>query len=415
MANTYNVFELQPQDPSFGTAAEAVNASGVAGGVVFQPQEFGTIWFSGTSPQSISVGDSLIFDVNDNGDAVGVLGTNNSPTQHAFLLSGGSIIDLFPTIPEGASGVHLNNNRLVVGFFGIGANAQGFVYDSIAQSPPTIIPPLPGLSGCFAQVINNNGVVAGLSGFDGSHGFLYSGGQLRDLGRAEFVEDINDSGIVSGSVGKPFPASFHAVICDTNKPNPSFTEIPLPPGSFIGSHGSAINNNGDVVGTCWTSTSFDVDQNAYIFSGGVPTDLNNLIASNSGWKLQFANDINDNGVIVGTGRFNGQQRGFLLAPVPNLKPILGKLLEAVGTIVGFQPIDGSGIIIVGGIPIPVGPWGPRVGDYAAKSDILISLALEELATHLGNVDGQIAIRRAALEVVRAQVEVLLATLNARGE
>jgi hypothetical protein len=43
-------------------------------------------------------------------------------------------------------------------------------------------------------------------------------------------------------------------------------------------------------------------------------DLNSLIPANSGWVLQFANGINDQGQIVGEGTLNGQAEGFLLTP-----------------------------------------------------------------------------------------------------
>jgi hypothetical protein len=86
----------------------------------------------------------------------------------------------------------------------------------------------------------------------------------------------------------------------------------------------------------------------------------------------------------------------------------------VARLIGFQAIDGSGLAIVNGVPVPVGPWGPRVGDYAQKSDIIVSLAMEEMATHLVNTEGQVAVRRAALETARAQIEELLAKLREGG-
>ncbi len=43
-------------------------------------------------------------------------------------------------------------------------------------------------------------------------------------------------------------------------------------------------------------------------------DLNNLIPQNSGWSLQDAFSVNDNGQIAGVGVLNGQERGFLLTP-----------------------------------------------------------------------------------------------------
>ena len=44
-------------------------------------------------------------------------------------------------------------------------------------------------------------------------------------------------------------------------------------------------------------------------------DLNAAIASDSGWKLESANNINDDGEIVGRGDYKGQEdAGFLLIP-----------------------------------------------------------------------------------------------------
>jgi hypothetical protein len=94
-----------------------------------------------------------------------------------------------------------------------------------------------------------------------------------------------------------------------------------------------------------------------------------------------------------------------------LAGVLAKITELVGTIIGFQTVDGSGIIIVGGVPHPVGPWGPMSPDLAVKADILTGMAVEEMATHIGNPAGQIAVRNAALEMVRARVEVLLSTMR----
>lgn len=47
---------------------------------------------------------------------------------------------------------------------------------------------------------------------------------------------------------------------------------------------------------------------------GTEVDLNNLIPRNSGWTLVEANAINDSGVIVGMGTYNGVTRPFILTP-----------------------------------------------------------------------------------------------------
>lgn len=44
------------------------------------------------------------------------------------------------------------------------------------------------------------------------------------------------------------------------------------------------------------------------------TDLQSLINPSSGWVIQDAWAINDNGYIAGNGLFNGLERAFVLAP-----------------------------------------------------------------------------------------------------
>src|SRR5262249_36473261 len=48
--------------------------------------------------------------------------------------------------------------------------------------------------------------------------------------------------------------------------------------------------------------------------GTAMQDLNGQVPSSSGWQLQEAQGINDNGQIVGYGLINGQRHAFLLTP-----------------------------------------------------------------------------------------------------
>jgi hypothetical protein len=52
-------------------------------------------------------------------------------------------------------------------------------------------------------------------------------------------------------------------------------------------------------------------------------DLNSLIDQNSGWDLDEAYDVNENGYIVGSGKFNGATSNYMLKPVPEPASILG--------------------------------------------------------------------------------------------
>jgi probable HAF family extracellular repeat protein len=66
----------------------------------------------------------------------------------------------------------------------------------------------------------------------------------------------------------------------------------------------------------WSTLDGYSNNHAFIYSGGVMTDLNNLISPSIGWVLNRADAINDSGQIVGTGYINGRSRAFLLTPVP---------------------------------------------------------------------------------------------------
>ena len=73
----------------------------------------------------------------------------------------------------------------------------------------------------------------------------------------------------------------------------------------------ALNNNGQAVGE---STDADGVDHAILAENGVQHDLNDMIPAASGWMLIFADGINEQGQIAGTGLLNGELRSFLLTP-----------------------------------------------------------------------------------------------------
>lgn len=75
-----------------------------------------------------------------------------------------------------------------------------------------------------------------------------------------------------------------------------------------------LNNLNQIVGV---SNTQDWVTSAFIWDKGVMKNLNNLLVNAAGWELEWATDINDNGQIIGWGRYNGVERSFLLNPVAN--------------------------------------------------------------------------------------------------
>ncbi|MHB1767381.1 MAG: PEP-CTERM sorting domain-containing protein [Phycisphaerae bacterium] len=86
-------------------------------------------------------------------------------------------------------------------------------------------------------------------------------------------------------------------------------------GTLGGTYGSAaaVNDFGVIVGTSKNAAGIT---NAFIYTGGMMTDLNSLIANLPiGFTLTGASAINNLGDIVGTGTNSaGQKEGFLLTP-----------------------------------------------------------------------------------------------------
>jgi len=176
---------------------------------------------------------------------------------------------------------------------------------------------LPGGSYCQALAINRFGQVAGYSDLaDGvTFGFAWSKATgMQNLGSlpgggGSSANAINDLGQIAGGSGCG-GACIHAVLW--TKTVGSVQDLGLLSGSIYSS-ATGINNKGQVVG----SAGFSLAPNhAVIWSqpAGMQ-DLNDLIPANSGWTLQYANAINDDGQITGQGTINGKVHAFLLTPV----------------------------------------------------------------------------------------------------
>jgi hypothetical protein len=84
---------------------------------------------------------------------------------------------------------------------------------------------------------------------------------------------------------------------------------------YWASWANALNSKHQVVGA-W-STAFSYDERALYWHGSQSFDLNNSLPPNSGWMLNEAVSINENGLIVGNGTFQGQASAFgIAAPTP---------------------------------------------------------------------------------------------------
>jgi probable HAF family extracellular repeat protein len=323
---------------------------------------------------------SAVFEVNGSGVGVGMSETATTdpytgwPADNAVMFKDGQVINL-GTLPGGyeSQATDINDRGQVSGFasngipdefsfFGWGTQARSFIWqngvmqdigtlggpDAVmttlnargqitgqsytnatandATGMPTLDPflwenghmqdlgTLGGTVG-FANWMNDRGEVVGQSNLTGdqtTHPFLWNGKGMIDLGTLGGDNGnatwVSNSGAVAGIADLPGSTTHHAFLWK----NGVKTDLGVLPGCQT-SGGSAVNDRDQVVGGSRCPGSI----NAFLWDHGQMKDLNSLVAP-SDLHLQFAEYIDNQGDIVGTGFLpNGDQHVYLLIPNTN--------------------------------------------------------------------------------------------------
>jgi probable HAF family extracellular repeat protein len=124
----------------------------------------------------------------------------------------------------------------------------------------------------------------------------------------------------------------------------TITDLGTLPGGYQ-SYAYGINAGGQVVGT---SIPADGYQHAFLYSGGVMTDLNSALPANSGIVLETASAINASGQIVAVGATGGATHAFLysggiitdLLTLPGDNASASTAINASGQAVGYSFVNG---------------------------------------------------------------------------
>jgi probable HAF family extracellular repeat protein len=228
--------------------------------------------------------------VNRSGDIVG--GSN----RDAFLVHNGKMTDLGPGAATG-----INDFGEIAG----GTSCcHAFV---ISGGTRTTLPDLSGYGGGISGasgISNSHQIVGGSDNAQGyGHAVMWTNGTITDLGTLGGTQSaayaINNLGQVTGWAHTASEAT-HVFLYSGGK----MTDL----GTFgLDPVGEAINNHGVIVGQSGNG--------AWIWSSGTFQNLNNLIPPGSGFTLDNATAINDNGQIVANGyNSTGQEHAFLLTP-----------------------------------------------------------------------------------------------------
>jgi probable HAF family extracellular repeat protein len=302
----YSVTEIDPPNNDRYTYALSINNSGEICGTFGSNSTLFTYVngvYHALSGATFTA-DSLA-NLNNNGDGVGYNTQTSSPTYW----NGGKFTAL--AAPKGFTASscfaeNLNDDGEVVGLSGHDAFIGGVDVPSATpivwqNGTPSVLPTLGGKGVSGAVGINDQGEIVGTSvNTKGvSEPVMWVNGKIKALGtlggNGGTGVDVNDSGEVAGTAFTSSGA-FHGF----EWVNGHMTD--LGPVFSV----KAINDAGEIVG--------DTKKSPTMWVNGKAIDLNSLLPANSGWHLRDAADINDNGQIVGIGAYHGQEQAFLLSP-----------------------------------------------------------------------------------------------------
>ena len=224
-------------------------------------------------------------------------------------------------------GVGINNAGTVVGWsqpgytnvWGLRETGPGKPTSWIGGAKPTDM----GQTDCRLKKINNNNLMIGeqpnyLTGPE--RAYKQSGQTVTMLplppdrtGWASSAENLNDLDMIVGYIWGPDISEgilWH--------PKEGIVRLPTYPG-YDWATPYAINKHGMIVGA----------SNSAVVWMGAGTNYQvvslDMFATQSGWNLLIAYDINDNGWIIGWGKFNGNDMGFLARPRVDENPPLANL------------------------------------------------------------------------------------------
>lgn len=240
-----------------------------------------------------------------------VAGTSHSPGEYwsAVAVDHGSVRKLGPQAGDVCShGMAVNQIGHMAGWSSDGATMHGCLWkdgstvDLGALALGDKVQPLDMNDGDDVIGLEYNGSLA--------RSFLWHGGTMTDLGKLDGAtecraESINNSQQIVGSCSFSSSSTTKGFIWQSGH----MTTLGTLGGQNSGA--SCINDIGQVVGSASTSAG---EMHAFLWKDGHMVDLNPLIPSGSGWVLTDASVINDSGVIVGVGTYQGTRRAYIMTP-----------------------------------------------------------------------------------------------------
>lgn len=277
------------------------------------------LWQNGVMTDLGSLGgtSSVAYAINGAGHIVGQSSTPNNAARHATLWDHGAIIDLLPGIAYSRA-TAINILREIVGE----TDTFAFLW---RNGNVTNLGHLGG-GVTYANDINDAGQVVGASYTNQgtpltgplAHAYVWQNNVMTDLGVLPGLDDsgaaaINSNGVIVGSSSHTDPDTYEITSGSFIYQNGTMTALPVPSQE---SYAGDINDSGVVVGSMRAPGGVS-NFHAYVYKDGFVTNLNSLIPSGSDLHLAYARAVSNAGEIVGTAfDSRGFYHAFLLTPVP---------------------------------------------------------------------------------------------------
>ncbi len=327
-AAAYTVTDLGTLGGTF-SEARGVNDAGQVVGFSNFPGGGGSdyhafLWENGvmTDLNAADASEGGALGINNLGRIVGWVQTP-AGQSHACLWNGLAMTDLGTLGGDRSEAWGINDSGQVTGF-SLDANGidHGFLWENDLM---TNLGTLDGGTYSFALDINDSAQVVGYGNTATEHGhaFVWEGGLMTDLEGLMSAHAINNLGQVVGWSKTPGDET-HSFLWDAGDAT-DLGALPGRPESWPWD----VNDRGQVVGFSWPPQGSDSTRLAFLWQDGVMTDLNDLISSQTGWILQEARAINNQGLIVGSGRIGDETHAFLLTPIPEPSALLLAALAAL--------------------------------------------------------------------------------------
>jgi probable HAF family extracellular repeat protein len=326
VAQTYNVVDLGTLSGNSVSKAYALDNAGEAAGTSSGPTAAIAVMFRGGKTTSISTLGSDVSVATAMSGSAEITGYNifySSPTSEfqAFLYSNGSMtnINSVSLFPAGTAAWGVNNSGQVVGTgYLSSSNSHAFLYSGgkMVDLGPR------GAYQASAVAINNAGQIVGsyylASGKAGE--FFYSNGKMTTLpvpagSSAVSAFAINDNGEIAGAIYPNTGAPAHAA----SYSNGVWTDLGAMSGA-LASTAKAMNISGQVVGTAvFRQTQYHPPKPGkhvpFIATANGLVDLNTLIPPGTGFTLTDALGINASGqILCDANNAGGSEHAVLLSP-----------------------------------------------------------------------------------------------------